>query len=71
MLCKERLEKIFEKCFPTVIEKRLLGTQVQIQHQTIILREDFWAHIRGFSGLSTWPRPKGTWNDVVPKGAGW
>ena len=71
MLCKERLEKIFEKCFPTVIEKQLLGTQVQIQHQTIILREDFWAHIRGFSGLSTWPRPKGTWNDVVPKGAGW
>ena len=45
MLCKERLEKNFEKCFPTVIEKWLLGTQVQIQHQTIILREDFWAHI--------------------------
>ena len=41
MLCKERLVKNFEKCFPTVIEKWLLGTQVQIQHQTIILREDF------------------------------
>lgn len=45
MLCKERLEKNFEKCFPTVIEKWLLGTKVQIQHQTIILREDFWAYI--------------------------
>ena len=47
MSYKERLEKNFENCFPTVIEKKkwLLGTQVQIQHQTVILREDFWAHI--------------------------